>query len=77
VTYDLRSALEGSQGPESVPLASAVSDLRARNDALQTRLDDEHRYNSELSAKLNLATRVTDLIFKMRTASSASALPSE
>lgn len=74
---DLRNALQSSQGPDAVPLASAVSDLRAENDALQTRLDDEHRHNRELSAKLSLAARVTDLIFKMRSSNSAGALPSQ
>jgi chromosome segregation ATPase len=72
---ELRSALEASQGPDAVPLAAAVSDLRAQNDALQTRLEDEHHRNRELSAKLNLAARVTDLIFKMRNAGPASTLP--
>jgi chromosome segregation ATPase len=74
---ELRNALESSQGPDAVPLATAVSNLRAQNDALQTRLDDEHRHNRELSAKLNLAARVTDLIFKMRSANSAGTLPSQ
>jgi chromosome segregation ATPase len=74
---ELRNALEASQGADAVPLAATISDLRAQNDALQTRLDDEHRHNRELSAKLNLAGRVTDLIFKMRNANAAVAIPSE
>jgi hypothetical protein len=72
---ELRNALEASQGPQAASLATAVSDLRAQNNALQTRLDDEHRENRELSAKLNLAGRVTELIFKMRNANAAVAAP--
>jgi hypothetical protein len=30
------------------------------------RLDEEHQRNRELAAKLQLATRVTDLIYKMQ-----------
>jgi DNA repair exonuclease SbcCD ATPase subunit len=72
---EMRAALEASQGPDAAPLAAAVSNLRSENEALQTRLDDEHRHNLELSAKLNLAARVTDLIFKMRNADSRDPLP--
>jgi hypothetical protein len=63
---ELRQSLEGAQGPDGVSLADAVSNLRAENSALQMRLDDEHRRNGDLSAKLQLATRVTDLIFRMQ-----------
>ena len=65
---ELRESLEQSQGADGVGLADAVTTLRSENSALQLRLDDEHRRNRDLSAKLHLATRVTDLIFKMQTA---------
>jgi DNA repair exonuclease SbcCD ATPase subunit len=66
---ELRQSLEAAQGPDGVSLADAVANLRSENSALQTRLDEEHRRNGDLSAKLQLATRVTDLIFKMQSAS--------
>jgi septal ring factor EnvC (AmiA/AmiB activator) len=63
---ELRQSLESAQGPDGVSLADAVGTLRAENSALQMRLDDEHRRNGDLSAKLQLATKVTDLIFRMQ-----------
>lgn len=65
---ELRESLEQSQSTDGVALADAVTTLRSQNSALQLRLDDEHRRNRDLSAKLQLATRVTDLIFRMQTA---------
>lgn len=65
---ELRQTLEQSQGDDATALADTVTTLRSENSALQIRLDDEHRRNRDLSAKLQLATRVTDLIFKMQTA---------
>jgi hypothetical protein len=65
----LREALQDSApGDRGASLVDAVSGLRAENSALQLRLDDEHRRNADLTAKLQLATRVTDLIFRMQTA---------
>jgi predicted RNase H-like nuclease (RuvC/YqgF family) len=43
-----------------------LTEIRAENDALRARLDEEHRRTEELAGKLKVATRVTDLIFKMR-----------
>lgn len=43
-----------------------VPAIRAENAALRSRLDEEHHRTEELAAKLKLATRVTDLIFKMQ-----------
>ncbi len=43
-----------------------VKDLQSENQALQASLDAEHERNVELAAKLEVATRVADLIFKMR-----------
>lgn len=74
---ELRDALEASQGPDAAPLSAAVADLRSQNEALQTRLAEEHKNNRELSAKLNLASRVTDLIFKMRSAEARAPFPNE
>jgi hypothetical protein len=74
---ELRESLEQSRGNDAVSLADAVSGLRSENSALQRRLDDEHRRNRELQAKLQTATRVTDLIFKMQSsgATAATAAP--
>ena len=63
---ELRTALEQSSGSDGVSLADSVTNLRAENAALQRRLDEEHRQNGELTSKLKLAGRVTDLIFKMQ-----------
>ncbi len=43
-----------------------TANVRAENSALRSRLDEEHRRTEELTAKLKVATRVTDLIFKMQ-----------
>jgi hypothetical protein len=69
---ELRQSLEQSQGADATALSDTVTNLRSENSALQIRLDDEHRRNRDLSAKLQLATRVTDLIFKMQTAGTQS-----
>jgi predicted RNase H-like nuclease (RuvC/YqgF family) len=58
--------------------ADATSDgdlttIRAENSALRTRLEDEHRRTEELAAKLRIAARVTDLIFKMQAQSTSRA----
>lgn len=66
---ELRDSLAYQNGGDAVSLADAVSGLRAENSALQRRLDEEHRHNRELQAKLQTATRVTDLIFKMQSGS--------
>ncbi|MFI5397321.1 MAG: hypothetical protein ACHQ9S_17425 [Candidatus Binatia bacterium] len=54
----------------SAPSASArdgdAASVRAENTALRSRLDEEHRRTEELGAKLRVALRVTDLIFKMQ-----------
>lgn len=52
-----------------------LTNIRAENSALRTRLDEEHRRTEELAAKLKVATRVTDLIFKMQAQGSARAIP--
>jgi hypothetical protein len=54
------------QGSGDVALVDQVGDLEAENRALQASLDAEHERNVELAAKLEVATRVADLIFKMR-----------
>jgi hypothetical protein len=65
---ELRDTLARSQGSDGPAMADQVTALRSENSALQARLEDEHQHNRDLSAKLQVATRVTDLIFKMRTA---------
>jgi hypothetical protein len=65
---ELRETLARSQGSDGPAIADQVTALRSENSALQARLEDEHQHNRDLSAKLQVATRVTDLIFKMRTA---------
>lgn len=62
----LRGQLAAAQGPDATGLSEQVMGLRAENQALQSTLDAEHRTNRELAAKLEVATRVADLIFKMR-----------
>jgi chromosome segregation protein len=74
---DLRQTLQTTQGPEAVSLAEAISNVRSENSALQVRLDEEHQHNRELSAKLKLAMRVTDLIFKMQAAPSTAGVAPE
>lgn len=69
---ELRQALEASQGPNGVSVADDVSNLRAENSALQLRLDQEHQRNRDLATKLQLATRVTDLIYKMQSSGTES-----
>ena len=63
---ELRQALEQTDGADGASVAEEVSGLRSENSALQMRLDQEHQRNRELAAKLQLATRVTDLIYKMQ-----------
>jgi len=65
---ELRQTVEQAEGENAVSLADEVTNLRSENSALQIKLDEAHQRNGDLSAKLQLATRVTDLIFKMRTA---------
>ncbi len=72
---ELRQSIDQSQGTDGVSVADEVTNLRSANSALQMRLDDEHQRNRDLSAKLQLATRVTDLIFKMQSAGVQSARP--
>lgn len=74
---EMRQAFEQAQGPNGVSVADEVSGLRSENSALQMRLDEEHQRNRELSAKLQLATRVTDLIYRMQSSGieSVTAMP--
>ncbi len=43
-----------------------LANVQAENAALRSRLDEEHQRTEELGAKLKMALRVTDLIFKMQ-----------
>jgi len=63
---DLRETIASLQGEGSGQLTDQVHDLESENLALQSSLDSEHERNVELAAKLEVATRVADLIFKMR-----------
>lgn len=64
---ELRDTITTLQSSDTsgVPVAR-VKDLESENQALQASLDAEHDRNVELAAKLEVATRVADLIFKMR-----------
>jgi chromosome segregation ATPase len=58
--------------PPAAPASAGTTDpaaatVQVENAALRARLDEEHRRTQELTAKLKLATRVTDLIFKIQT----------
>lgn len=48
------------------PAEGETAAIQAENAALRARLDEEHRRTANLAAKLRVATRVTDLIFKMQ-----------
>jgi chromosome segregation ATPase len=63
---DLEEALAEARRNQQGASPEVVNSLKADNAALQARLDEEHRRNQELSAKLKMATRVTDLIFKIQ-----------
>lgn len=63
---DLRQTIATLHGEGAAPLTDQVKNLAAENQALQASLDTEHERNVELAAKLEVATRVADLIFKMR-----------
>ncbi len=63
---ELRSTIANLQGAEGGGLTDRVRDLETENLALQSTLDAEHQRNVDLAAKLEVATRVADLIFKMR-----------
>ena len=73
-TKELEEQLAASQAALAVaaePGGTAAPDSDAgskgaENAALRARLDEEHRRTEELAAKLRVATRVTDLIFKMQ-----------
>jgi DNA repair exonuclease SbcCD ATPase subunit len=60
VAATTESAASDGAGPKE------LASIRAENTALRERLDEEHRRTEQLSSKLKLATRVTDLIFKMQ-----------
>jgi uncharacterized protein involved in exopolysaccharide biosynthesis len=46
--------------------AANAASLQQENAELRARLDAEHQHTEELAAKLHLAERITDLIFKIR-----------
>ena len=58
-------ALTRSASSASARDGDAAS-VRAENTALRSRLDEEHRRTEQMEAKLRVALRVTDLIFKMQ-----------
>ena len=62
----------GAAGVDGSPDGDVAS-VRAENAALRTRLDEEHRHTEELANKLKVASRVTDLIFKMQAQQAAPA----
>ena len=68
-TAELERQLAASQAAATAGAATDDNDaasMRADNQALRARLDEEHRRTEALAAKLRVATRVTDLIFKMQ-----------
>ncbi len=62
----MQASDEPDPSQDTGPLVVQVKDLESENQALQASLDSEHDRNVELAAKLEVATRVADLIFKMR-----------
>jgi septal ring factor EnvC (AmiA/AmiB activator) len=69
-TWDLEQQLATARvAAAALPAQTGDADasaIRQENVALRARLDEEHRQTEELAAKLQLAARVTDLIFKMQ-----------
>ena len=63
---ELRETISSLEGEGGAQLTDKVRNLESENMALQSSLDAEHERNVELAAKLEVATRVADLIFKMR-----------
>ncbi len=64
---ELEQALAAARSqPATDDGSPAGGTLRAENETLRRRLDDERRRTDELAAKLRAATRVADLIFKMQ-----------
>ena len=60
------SAATAGAPAAAAPPESETASMRAENTALRARLDEEHRRTEGLAAKLRVATRITDLIFKMQ-----------
>ena len=48
------------------PADGEVASMRAENASLRAQLDEEHQQTEALTRKLKVASRVTDLIFKMQ-----------
>lgn len=67
---DLEQQLAAAQAdkPAATNQAAApeLASIRTENATLRARLEEEHRRTADLTAKLKMATRVTDLIFKMQ-----------
>jgi len=63
---ELLDALAAAEKGREGPSLEALAGLRAENASMRSQLDAEHQENRMLSAKLKMATRVADLIFKMR-----------
>jgi predicted RNase H-like nuclease (RuvC/YqgF family) len=61
-----QAAAAAAANAGAAPTDGDAASVRADNQALRARLDEEHRRTEELAAKLRIATRVTDLIFKMQ-----------
>jgi chromosome segregation ATPase len=59
-------AADAGTDPSAAAVDSEMASIHAENAKLRARLEDEHRRTEELASKLKLATRVTDLIFKMQ-----------
>jgi hypothetical protein len=82
LTAELTAArVEQQQRRADPPTATAASDrseLEAENTRLRSQLDTERRQNARLMAKLKVASRVADLVFKMRQQGmSVDALPAD
>lgn len=75
-TAELEQELAMARASTAGALAAASTDgtaptgdgtaMQAENAALRNLLEDEHQRTEKLAAKLKLATRVTDLIFRMQ-----------
>lgn len=63
---ELRQTLAATTDGPSSELVEQLVDARTENSDLQTSLDEQRQRNEALSTKLEAATRVAELIFKMQ-----------
>jgi hypothetical protein len=63
---ELRQALAATESAEADVSYALVGDLRAENAALKSKLQEAQQQNVALTGKLKAASRVADMLFKVR-----------